>query len=118
MAERVVDRAEKIKDYNVTFSVLDDKMCIPHVTVYVYGYVFYEQVDSYYLPKCFCIVSLYPLYSFFRLLTRKIYSEFEKGNKNEDDVQLNKMIEEIVETLYSLSRQRIGALIIMERETV
>ena len=76
------DRAEKIKDYNVTFSVLDDKMCIPHVTVYVYGYVFYEQVDSYYLPKCFCIVSLYPLYSFFRLLTRKIYLEFEKGNKN------------------------------------
>ena len=58
------------------------KKSTPHVTVYVYGYVFYEQVDSYYLPKCFCIVSLYPLYSFFRLLTRKIYSEFEKGNKN------------------------------------
>ena len=59
------DRAEKIKDYNVTFSGLDDKMCIPHVTVYVYGYVFYEQVDSYYLPKCFCIVSHISLVFFF-----------------------------------------------------
>ena len=37
--------------------------------------------------------------------------------KKEDDIELNKMIEEIVETLYSLSRQKIGALIVMERET-
>ena len=54
---------------------------MPAVTVYVYGYVFYEQIDNYFCPKCFCIVSQYPNYSYFRLLTRKIYSEFENENR-------------------------------------
>ena len=35
----------------------------------------------------------------------------------EEIKKLEKTIDEIVETLYSLSRQRIGALIILERET-
>lgn len=78
----IIDRTEKTKDYNVTFSIFDEGYYMPGVTVYVYGYVFYEQVDKFYLPKCFCIISEYPLYSYFRLLTRKIYSEFEKVNKN------------------------------------
>ena len=69
----ISDRAEKIKDYNVTFSIFDEKYYMPAVTVYVYGYVFYEQIDNYFCPKCFCIVSQYPNYSYFRLLTRKIY---------------------------------------------
>ncbi|HDF5635579.1 TPA: TIGR00159 family protein [Clostridioides difficile] len=38
-------------------------------------------------------------------------------NVNTSEETLNRNIEEIVETLYSLSRQKIGALIIMERET-
>ena len=77
----ISDRAEKIKDYNVTFSIFDEQYYMPAVTVYVYGYVFYEQIDNYFCPKCFCIVSQYPNYSYFRLLTRKIYSEFENENR-------------------------------------
>ncbi|MDB0441114.1 diadenylate cyclase CdaA [Clostridioides difficile] len=38
-------------------------------------------------------------------------------NVNTSEETLNRTIEEIVEALYSLSRQKIGALIIMERET-
>ncbi|HBG5165048.1 TPA: TIGR00159 family protein [Clostridioides difficile] len=38
-------------------------------------------------------------------------------NVNASEETLNRNIEEIVEALYSLSRQKIGALIIMERET-
>lgn len=38
-------------------------------------------------------------------------------NVNTSEETLNRNIEEIVEALYSLSRQKIGALIIMERET-
>ena len=38
-------------------------------------------------------------------------------NVNSSEETLNRNIEEIVEALYSLSRQKIGALIIMERET-
>lgn len=41
---------------------------------------------------------------------------FGKSVKSSEET-LNKMIEEIVEALYSLSRQKIGALIVMERET-
>ena len=53
----------------------------------------------------------------FEYIGRTNFKVFEKGSKKEDDIELNKMIEEIVETLYSLSRQKIGALIVMERET-
>ncbi|MCG4723091.1 diadenylate cyclase, partial [Alistipes putredinis] len=40
-----------------------------------------------------------------------------KNNYTISEDQLKKDIEEIVECLYSLSRQKIGALIIMERDT-
>nr|WP_284693884.1 diadenylate cyclase CdaA [Paeniclostridium ghonii] len=40
-----------------------------------------------------------------------------KNNYTISEEQLKKDIEEIVECLYSLSRQKIGALIIMERDT-
>ncbi|SCI35200.1 MULTISPECIES: diadenylate cyclase CdaA [unclassified Romboutsia] len=46
---------------------------------------------------------------------RAQFSLFVKGNNTNED--LHKTIEEIVEALYSLSRQKIGALIIMERKT-
>ena len=62
-----------------------------------------------------CIIFQPELRAGFEYIGRANFKLFEKGNKNEDDAQLNKMIEEIVETLYSLSRQKIGALIIMER---
>lgn len=47
---------------------------------------------------------------------RTNFNFFLKGN-NISDENLNYTIEEIVEALYSLSRQKIGALIIMERQT-
>jgi len=40
-----------------------------------------------------------------------------KNGPNTPEELFNKTIEEIVESLYSLSRQKIGALIIMERQT-
>jgi diadenylate cyclase len=40
-----------------------------------------------------------------------------KNGQNTPEESFNKTIEEIVESLYSLSRQKIGALIIMERQT-
>ncbi len=46
---------------------------------------------------------------------RAQFSLFVKGNNTNEN--LHKTIEEIVEALYSLSRQKIGALIIMERKT-
>lgn len=46
---------------------------------------------------------------------RTQFNFFTKGNNTNED--LCKTIEEIVEALYSLSRQKIGALIIMERKT-
>ncbi len=64
-----------------------------------------------------CIIFQPELRAGFEYIGRKNFKFFEKNNKYEDDDQFNKMIEEIIETLYSLSRQRIGALIIMERET-
>lgn len=64
-----------------------------------------------------CIIFQPELRTGFEYIGRKNFKFFEKSNKNEDDKQLDKMIEEIIETLYSLSRQKIGALIIMERET-
>ena len=47
---------------------------------------------------------------------RTNFNIFLKSNNVSDD-NLNTTIEEIVEALYSLSRQKIGALIIIERQT-
>ncbi len=47
---------------------------------------------------------------------RTNFNIFLKSN-NVSDENLNTTIEEIVEALYSLSRQKIGSLIIMERQT-
>ncbi|MGX4598182.1 MULTISPECIES: diadenylate cyclase CdaA [Clostridia] len=48
---------------------------------------------------------------------RAKFNIFGKNGTNTPEETLNKTIEEIVEALYSLSRQKIGALIIMERQT-
>lgn len=48
---------------------------------------------------------------------RTKFNFFGKNNISTSEELLNKMIEEIVEALYSLSRQQIGALIVMERQT-
>ena len=48
---------------------------------------------------------------------RTQFNFFGKGGINISEEDLNKNIDEIIEALYSLSRQKIGALIIMERET-
>ena len=48
---------------------------------------------------------------------RTQFNFFGKSGINISEEALNKNIDEIVEALYSLSRQKIGALIIMERET-
>lgn len=48
---------------------------------------------------------------------RTKFNFFGKNNISTSEDILNKMIEEIVEALYSLSRQKIGALIVMERQT-
>lgn len=44
-------------------------------------------------------------------------SFFHKNQSNVKEEDFNRYIDEIVESLYSLSRQKIGALIIMERQT-
>lgn len=48
---------------------------------------------------------------------RTKFSFFSKNNISVSEEKLNKTIEEIIEALYSLSRQKIGALIILERNT-
>ena len=48
---------------------------------------------------------------------RTKFSFFSKNNISVSQEKLNNTIEEIVEALYSLSRQKIGALIILERHT-
>lgn len=48
---------------------------------------------------------------------RTKFNFFGKNSINTSEENLNNMIEEIVESLYSLSRQKIGALIVMERQT-
>lgn len=48
---------------------------------------------------------------------RTQFNFFGKSGINISEEALNKNIDEILEALYSLSRQKIGALIIMERET-
>ncbi|MCR8745793.1 diadenylate cyclase CdaA [Romboutsia lituseburensis] len=48
---------------------------------------------------------------------RAKFNFFGKNGPSVSEDSLNNTIEEIVEALYSLSRQKIGALIIMERQT-
>ncbi|MEG1285264.1 MAG: diadenylate cyclase CdaA [Romboutsia sp.] len=48
---------------------------------------------------------------------RAKFNFFGKNGINTSEDTLNHTIEEIVEALYSLSRQKIGALIVMERQT-
>ncbi|HSQ87306.1 diadenylate cyclase CdaA [Romboutsia sp.] len=48
---------------------------------------------------------------------RAKFNFFMKNGPNISEEAITKTIEEIVEALYSLSRQKIGALIIMERQT-
>ena len=48
---------------------------------------------------------------------RTQFKFFIKNSETLSEKDSNKVIDEIIESLYSLSRQRIGALIIMERET-
>ena len=48
---------------------------------------------------------------------RTKFNFFQKNNVSVSEEKFNKTIEEIVEALYSLSRQKIGALIILERNT-
>ena len=48
---------------------------------------------------------------------RTKFNFFSKNSISVSEEIFNKTIEEIVEALYSLSRQKIGALIILERQT-
>lgn len=48
---------------------------------------------------------------------RTKFNFFPKNNVSVSEEKFNKIVEEIVEALYSLSRQKIGALIILERNT-
>ena len=48
---------------------------------------------------------------------RTKFNFFSKNSISTSDVIFNNTIDEIVEALYSLSRQKIGALIILERQT-
>lgn len=50
-------------------------------------------------------------------LGRTKFNFILKSNTDMSEENLNNIIEEIVEALYSLSRQKIGALIVMERQT-
>ena len=50
-------------------------------------------------------------------LGRTKFNFFQKNSMSVSEEIFNKTIVEIVEALYSLSRQKIGALIILERET-
>ena len=64
-----------------------------------------------------CIIFQPELRAGFEHLGRANFNLIGKNSDNEEIKKLEKTIDEIVETLYSLSRQRIGALIILERET-
>ena len=48
---------------------------------------------------------------------RTKFNFFQKNNVSVSEEKFNRTVEEIVEALYSLSRQKIGALIILERNT-
>lgn len=64
-----------------------------------------------------CIIFQPELRAGFEHLGRANFNLLGKSGENAENKKLEKTIDEIVETLYSLSRQRIGALIILERET-
>lgn len=64
-----------------------------------------------------CIIFQPELRAGFEYLGRTNFNLLGKSGVNAESKRLNKAIDEIVETLYSLSRQKIGALIILERET-
>ena len=64
-----------------------------------------------------CIIFQPELRAGFEHLGRTNFNLLSKSGENAENKKLEKTIDEIVETLYSLSRQRIGALIILERET-
>lgn len=64
-----------------------------------------------------CIIFQPELRAGFEHLGRTNFNLLGKTGENVEIKKLEKTIDEIVETLYSLSRQKIGALIIIERET-
>ena len=64
-----------------------------------------------------CIIFQPELRAGFEHLGRANFNLLGKSGENAESKKLDKTIDEIVETLYSLSRQKIGALIILERET-
>ncbi len=64
-----------------------------------------------------CIIFQPELRAGFEHLGRANFNILGKSGENLESQKLEKSIDEIVETLYSLSRQKIGALIILERET-
>lgn len=64
-----------------------------------------------------CIIFQPELRAGFEHLGRANFNLLGKSGENAENKKLDKTIDEIVETLYSLSRQKIGALIILERET-
>ncbi|MEG0180587.1 MAG: diadenylate cyclase CdaA [Terrisporobacter sp.] len=64
-----------------------------------------------------CIIFQPELRAGFEHLGRANFNLLGKNGENAESKKLEKTIDEIVETLYSLSRQKIGALIIIERET-
>lgn len=64
-----------------------------------------------------CIIFQPELRAGFEHLGRANFNLLGKSSESAEIKRLEKTIDEIVETLYSLSRQKIGALIILERET-
>lgn len=49
-------------------------------SIYGYSYIFYEQLDTCYVPKAFFILSKYPLYAFYRKLSQYILSQYKEEN--------------------------------------
>ena len=49
-------------------------------SIYGYSYVFYEQLNTCYVPKAFFILSKFPLYAFYRKLSQYILSQFKEDN--------------------------------------
>lgn len=64
-----------------------------------------------------CIIFQPELRAGLEHIGRAKFKFFGKNTYNNSQKMMNRTIEEIVESLYSLSRQKIGALIIMERQT-
>ena len=65
------------KEYDLCFSFKENKN-----SLYAYAYVFYELSEdkSCYIPKCFCITSQFALFSFFKMLTRKIQFDYDNSS--------------------------------------